>query len=325
MGGEGTDRGRAVAMLTAVSIVLAGAAMVVSTNGPSLDEPSAPGGARSADEPTDPARGTTELPRMRYACPDPVPLADIATGRTAPGTSVCVQDVRVVGNATWRVHHGDEANLGRFTVTDGQHHLTARINEDWWDHGTPAEGMQVVVEGTVAQRSGAWVIEPVDRWFDLNHEGRSVTLAEVAAGEVPEHAYVWVERAGVGVTFRAQDGDMHVEAGTLCPLAHLVTETTPPYQDVVPTPPNGTLMRVFGQVRYDPGHGWWEIHPIRAWERISPPQFLDRCPETDQPLPPPGVIPDRIPPFEVPPDAPLRSALDGAADAPMEASTLNAH
>jgi hypothetical protein len=223
-------------------------------------------------------------------------LETVATGGVAAGTAVCVDDVRVTSNETYRPYLGDDGRYGVFEVTDGEHVVTARIDghgeKRWWDHGTPAEGMLVDVQGTVTEEG---VISPVERWFDENHEGETVRAADVARGNVTEHSYVWVE-ATVGFTFTAPDGDTHVEVGTFCPMAHLVTEVTPPYRAWVPAPDEGQTVRVFGQVRYDPGHGWWEVHPIRAWEPITKGDRAEHCPDTDQPLPPPGVVPDKLPP-----------------------------
>ncbi len=41
--------------------------------------------------------------------------------------------------------------------------------------------------------------------------------------------------------------------------------------DQVGNPPlAGRFYRLKGQLRYDLGHGWWELHPVRSWQEIEP-------------------------------------------------------
>lgn len=240
-----------------------------------------------------------------HGCPFPARVADVLAGRFAAGSAVCVETARVVQAATFAGDGGRDRG-GEFTLEapDGAR-LRARVSEHWWMHGTPALGMLVVVEGEVAgDAARGFSIEPVARWVDLTHPGRTVPAWHVAAGLVPENEYVWVERASVIAVWRNNDGpndigDNHVETGTLCPMAHLTTETTPPYFGIVPAPPVGATIRLFGAARYDNGHGWWEIHPIRAWEALPSEQAAKDCPDRvgESGWPPPGIVPDRIPPL----------------------------
>lgn len=165
----------------------------------------------------------------------------------------------------------------------------------WWQHGTPAAGMVVVAEGEVARADGQWVLDPVSRWVDLEHPGHAVEAWHVSAGLIPENTYVWVNRTTVSAVWRNNDGpggigDDHVETGTLCPLAHLTTETTPPYFGIVSAPPIGATITLYGAARWDDGHGWWEVHPIRAWAPLDSLDAAEGCPEDtgESGVPPPG-------------------------------------
>ncbi len=241
-----------------------------------------------------------------HGCPFPVRLADVVAGRYAEGAMACLEAARVVDSRTVvRGGEGERTDAYGDAVIeapDGSS-LPIRISDQWWAHGTPAVGMIVVVEGVLAREDSGWIVEPVARWVDLAHAGRTVEAWEVAAGLVPEHEYVWVNRTTVWAEWRNNDGpnnigDDHVQTFTMCPFAQLTTETTPPYFGIVTAPPMGATVRVFGATRYDGGHGWWEIHPIRAWEVLPSETALAGCPEHvgDGGFPPPGVIPDRIPP-----------------------------
>ena len=64
------------------------------------------------------------------------------------------------------------------------------------------------------------------------------------------------------------DGDYHVRFGNYQYAGQtfigFVTELTPQYVtgNRVAIPPAGQTQRVHGMVRWDQGHGWWEMHPI---------------------------------------------------------------
>ncbi|REJ75801.1 MAG: hypothetical protein DWQ36_08815 [Acidobacteria bacterium] len=50
--------------------------------------------------------------------------------------------------------------------------------------------------------------------------------------------------------------------------ATLHCEITPGFQTGEP-PRHGRFYEVVGQLRYDRGHGWWEIHPAQSWKPVD--------------------------------------------------------
>jgi len=231
-----------------------------------------------------------------HGCAEPAQVADVAAGRFAAGDAVCLENARVVQADPLHRSH-----LFRIRAPDGAE-LDASISQRWWALGTPAEGMVVVVEGAVARTAnGTWRIEPVTRWVDLTHPGMGVDAWHVSAGHIPDGTYVWVNRTTVFAVWRNNDGpnsigDDHVQTGTACPTAGLTTETTPELFGIITAPPIGATIRVYGAVRNDEGHGWWEIHPIRAWEALASQDAAQDCPERlgESGFPPPGLPSDPL-------------------------------
>lgn len=64
------------------------------------------------------------------------------------------------------------------------------------------------------------------------------------------------------------DGDTHVWLEYGGGKGQLACEWTP--QSTAKPPPSvGSAIRVYGILRYDLQHGWWEIHPVDAWEPLG--------------------------------------------------------
>ena len=68
-------------------------------------------------------------------------------------------------------------------------------------------------------------------------------------------------------------------------------------------PPVGVPVMMLGQLRYDFGFGWWEVHPIRAWRPLTGVETNDLAAEcANAPVPvldptsPGGVLPYGFPP-----------------------------
>lgn len=61
------------------------------------------------------------------------------------------------------------------------------------------------------------------------------------------------------------DGDYHVVIRPpYVPLVSLVTEFIPEIE--LPLPSEGTRVKIWGIVRFDILHNWWELHPVIGWE-----------------------------------------------------------
>ncbi len=85
----------------------------------------------------------------------------------------------------------------------------------------------------------------------------------------------------------ASDGDTHEQLTVDEPLPYPVadapygafgatTENVPPYKDpsrpegALVDPPSGASVVVLGTVHYDDGHGWFELHPVKAYWTTGP-------------------------------------------------------
>ena len=65
---------------------------------------------------------------------------------------------------------------------------------------------------------------------------------------------------------RSFDGDWHLNI-TSRDGSVLVGEVIPEYQ--LPMPMRGDKVRMWGVVRYDMEHRWWELHPVMGWSHIN--------------------------------------------------------
>src|SRR5438067_4951042 len=217
---------------------------------------------------------------------NPVALADVAPS----AAELCVHRVLVTESTA-----AHEQNDTVFTVTDHVKTMTADV-PNWWPSGGPQAGMVVTLWGKLVNG-----VFETRRWLELTHGSGPApdgpypfyTALQISSGKVPEHRMVWVRATPFLLDPQdTGDGDIHVQTLETCPGAGLTTENTPPlrgYVDRPPVnlgpsstdtsdkpsqhlgdaPPVGIPVMILGQVRYDYGFGWYEIHPIRAWRYLT--------------------------------------------------------
>src|SRR5436309_14310481 len=176
----------------------------------------------------------------------------------------------------------------------------AWYNGTGWSLGPLTAGQVVTLWGQVDSCGNL----AVTRWLERTHGSPSVsprfdprnpyrlyTALDISRGRVPENRMVWslvVPFLELPQTHEiGGDGDVHVQTMNPCPGAGLTTETVPellgyvdsPYilpqvsdptgdaakQEMRQAPPVGVPVVMLGGTRWDPGYGWWELHPIRAW------------------------------------------------------------
>ncbi|MBU6430884.1 MAG: hypothetical protein KGJ58_04155 [Patescibacteria group bacterium] len=65
---------------------------------------------------------------------------------------------------------------------------------------------------------------------------------------------------------KADDGDWHINVRDSSGDV-LVVEFTPDYKTALPD--IGSEIKVWGILRYDMEHRWWEIHPAAGWEKVK--------------------------------------------------------
>lgn len=111
--------------------------------------------------------------------------------------------------------------------------------------------------------------------------GRSVSTADLVGGRFATGKEVCV-RGVVQLSLIAADGDTHLQLYVDEPLPYpaasatydifgATTENAPPYKDpAVPRgpivdPAPGAVVTALGTYRYDDGHGWFEVHPVKAF------------------------------------------------------------
>ena len=175
-----------------------------------------------------------------------------------------------------------------------------------WSLGPMTAGQVVTLWGNVDSATGSL---EVTRWierthgspslggrFDAKHPYRLYTALDISEGHVPENRMVWtlaVPFVELPQTHEiGGDGDVHIQTMLPCPAAGVTTETVPellgyvdsPYllpavsdptsdaakEEMRQAPPIGIPILILGGTRWDPGYGWWEIHPIRAWRFPTP-------------------------------------------------------
>lgn len=81
---------------------------------------------------------------------------------------------------------------------------------------------------------------------------------------------IWGPRGSViGVVkekVKAEDGDWHINVRDSSGDV-MVVEFTPDYKTALPD--IGFEIKVWGILRYDMEHRWWEIHPADGWEKVK--------------------------------------------------------
>ena len=115
--------------------------------------------------------------------------------------------------------------------------------------------------------------------------GRIDSPRDLAGGRPVEGKELCVQGT-VHLAVHAEDGDTHVQLEVDEPLPYpamdapirffgATTEIGPPYKS--PDRPEGALLDptvgdeiiALGTLRWDSGHGWYEIHPLKAWWPVS--------------------------------------------------------
>ena len=188
----------------------------------------------------------------------------------AIGSPVTTQQVTV--SSVSCPNCSDATTPADFTVTDSAH-VTMRVHVQNTFQATynvkkqllvPAVGSQVVVQGRLESGSSGRYIA-VKRFGESGHAGPHVFAYDVAAGIYPTGTYVWLNPVRILNVGHWDDGDysFDVRDPTGGGLVHV--ELAPPFNGQLRVPNMGDTVQPYGAVRYDPDHGWWEIHPVRCW------------------------------------------------------------
>ncbi len=98
------------------------------------------------------------------------------------------------------------------------------------------------------------------RSFELPEGARFplIPLRELAEGAFRNRATI---EGLVQDTVGSGDHDVHINL--VDGFSTVVAEITP--EIPMEAPPKGARIRVWGFVRHDDRHGWWEIHPVLGW------------------------------------------------------------
>ena len=209
--------------------------------------------------------------------------------------------VTATGGGGFTVTDGATTRTG--SISSG---APAWYNGYGWSLGPLTAGQVVTLWGKVDAATGSL---EVTRWIERTHGTPSMggrfspktpyrlyTALEIASGRLPENRMVWtlaVPFVELPQTHEiGGDGDVHVQTMLPCPAAGVTTETVPellgyvdsPYllppvsdptndaakQEMRQIPPIGVPVVILGGTRWDPGYGWWELHPVRAWRFPTP-------------------------------------------------------
>ena len=272
-----------------IAVLLAGLASAA----PSLAAPRSPAGRQVA-------RKLARFPTPPGCAP--VPLGQI-TGGPFCTQALLVTSTNNTDGDTFTVTDGNTTRAGR--VSGGN---PAWYNSYTWSLGPMTAGQVVTLWGRVDPSDPSHMLQ-VTRWIERTHGSPSLrgrfspthpygiyTGLDIASGHVPENRMVWsllVPFLELPQTHEiGGDGDVHIQTMLPCPTAGVTTETVPellgyvdtpyllpaypdptddaPKQEMRQAPPIGVPIVMLGGVRYDPGYGWWELHPVRAWRFPSP-------------------------------------------------------
>lgn len=202
-------------------------------------------------------------------------LLDVEAGRVSVGTPVTI-DAATVESVD--CPSCDSATVAAsFVLKDANGTaLRVEVTHSWQptfnvkkQNFVPQVGMTVVVQGAVARDAAGWLVE-AKRWAERDHAAPTGVLAsDVARGDLPTGAYVWLAPSRVLDVGWWNDGDRSFDlvdpGGNGSVFVH--AELPPPFQAGLHVPHAGDVVTPFGMVRFDPDHGWWEIHPVRCWTR----------------------------------------------------------
>ncbi|MHB8586673.1 MAG: hypothetical protein ACYDDF_12675 [Thermoplasmatota archaeon] len=128
----------------------------------------------------------------------------------------------------------------------------------------PEVGMTVVVQGVVGYVDGQYMIT-LKRFSEAGQPGPTVHAYDVAAGKFATGTFVWLDAVRVLNRGFWDDGDHSWDVRDPAGGGLVHIELSPPYAGQLPLPNMGDVVSPYGEIRYDPDHGWWEIHPVRCW------------------------------------------------------------
>jgi hypothetical protein len=114
---------------------------------------------------------------------------------------------------------------------------------------------------------------------------RTGTTADLVGGRYVPGKEVCI-RAETWLVVAAEDRDTHLQATVEEPLPYpaadaqywlfgATTENVPPYKDpsrpqgAIADPAEGDHFIAIGTIRWDDSHGWWEMHPVKAYFPVS--------------------------------------------------------
>jgi len=241
-----------------------------------------------------PASASVASKLSRFPAPpgcDAVSLSQITSGE------FCTQALLVTATSGDSITVTDGTVTRRGAISGGN---PAWYNGYGWSLGPLTAGQVVTLWGQVASGGSLAVTRWIERThgaprvgggFDAQRPYRLYTALDISQGRVPENRMVWslvVPFLELPQTHEVGgDGDVHVQTMSPCPAAGVTTETVPelvgyvdsPYllppvadptgdaakQEMRQAPPLGVPVVILGGTRWDPGYGWWELHPIRAW------------------------------------------------------------
>jgi hypothetical protein len=222
------------------------------------------------------------------------PLGAILAGHVAAGTMVTTETVTVTRVSCPSC---DDATVAAdFWVSDASGaslwvHVPNTWQETWnvkKQNFVPDAGASVVVQGAVGNVNGQWMIT-MKRFGLQGTPGATVHAYDVAAGKYPSGTYVWIAPAQVLNRGHWPDGDYSFDLRDPAGGGLVHVELSPPYWGQLHVPNMGDVVTPYGQVRFDPDHGWWEIHPVRCW---SPSECVPLAASYVRNGPPPGTPPD---------------------------------
>jgi len=132
-----------------------------------------------------------------------------------------------------------------------------------------------------ADKQGASICVPEQPEDALATCGRIDRSDDLAGGRYTEGKELCI-RGTVALVAAAEDGDSHVQLQVDEPIPYpamdadiflfgATTEIGPPYKDPArpqgaqPDPAMGQEIIALGTYRWDGGHGWFEVHPLKQW------------------------------------------------------------
>jgi hypothetical protein len=102
------------------------------------------------------------------------------------------------------------------------------------------------------------------RFGEQDHAGPTVHAYALSSGRYQTGQFVWLQPVRILNVARWDDGDTTYDVRDLAGGGLVHVEATPPFMGFR-VPNKGEIVRPYGMIRFDPDHGFWEIHPVRCW------------------------------------------------------------